>query len=485
MIKCPSCSSEMKFDPTLQKVRCPAWANSYILEEFQVFIKGKSIETDIEDASSLIEKEYLGNELEGDVYKCKQCGATLMTFDNTAITFCSYCGSQAMLKDQMTKINNPDLVIPFKKTKDDFVKVYNNKIKKFFFAPKYMKDNIAVEKFRGIYIPYGVFDMGKDGRVGNLGKTYAYRRGDYIYYNDYRISSDVDVSYEGVSFDLVSKFYDSYSSTIPFNYKEAVPFDSSYMLGYYADVLDVDKKVYINQAKSIVEPDMSKRLAKDPIYRTHGCLNPTIDSSVKNSKVAMYPVYFLSIRDKKEQNVHYAIMNGQTGEVAMDMPVDFGKYLLVTLVLAAIIWAILIYTSFALTPIGLCIVALVCNVIALITSNGQLNDINAKLGNTNDEGVKYVSANNGEGKKSVIKKITDNKEKKVGKFGFLFKEVLAIILIIIALFSEAVSDMVYYTAAAIGLLVVVLTIKDLIKEHNMLSRNKLPQLEKRGGDENE
>ena len=38
---------------------------------------------------------------EGKSYSCSQCGAQLMTFDETAITFCSYCGSQAMIESKM------------------------------------------------------------------------------------------------------------------------------------------------------------------------------------------------------------------------------------------------------------------------------------------------------------------------------------------------------------------------------------------------
>ena len=41
------------------------------------------------------------------------------------------------------------------------------------------------------------------------GSKYAYRRGDYVYYNDYKLNADLDVQYNGISFDLSSNFYGS------------------------------------------------------------------------------------------------------------------------------------------------------------------------------------------------------------------------------------------------------------------------------------
>ena len=55
----------------------------------------------------------------------------------------------------------------------------------------------------------------------------------------------------------------------------------------------------------------------------------------------------------------------------------------------------------------------------------------------------------------------------------------------IALFMNFVNDAYYYGAAIISLVVVLLSFLDLVKEHNILVTNKLPQLEKRGGDEHD
>ena len=355
MIKCPNCSGEMQFDPVLQKVKCQYCGSIFSTEELS------------EDVKSV--KENPEDYYEGKTYKCSQCGATLMNFDETAITFCSYCGSQAMLEDKMEKINSPDFVIPFQKTKEECVQEYKKKVSQFLFAPDYMKSDMVVDKFRGIYMPYAIYDLKKEGNVGNKGSVYAYRRGDYVYYRDYMVNADVDVSYYGISHDLVSKFYDNYSTAIPFNTKEAVPFEPAYLTGYYADVSDVHENTYVDDASDIVMPDVTKRLMARKEFRKYGCKSPNILFKSEKKK-GMFPAYFLAMRDEKNQNVSYAVVNGQTGRVAVDLPIVFKKYILSSLALALVLFT-LIQSFLVLTPGELSVFSLISSVIALAISYRQ------------------------------------------------------------------------------------------------------------------
>ena len=55
--------------------------------------------------------------------------------------------------------------------------------------------------------------------------------------------------------------------------------------------------------------------------------------NISDVKTAYYPVYFLAIKNKNN-TVSYAAVNGQTGKVAVEMPIDFKKYIIFTLILA-------------------------------------------------------------------------------------------------------------------------------------------------------
>ncbi len=267
MIKCPNCTGELLYDTTLGKVKCVYCGSTFSASELRakVTMSGEVMNEESVPQSVPEEKE----KYSGKAYTCSQCGATLLTFDETAITFCSYCGSQAMLEDKMMEVNSPDFIIPFKKSKDECVSAYKKKVSSFFFAPNYMKSDFLVEKFRGIYMPYGIFDVRNNGPIYSKGEKYLRRWGDYVYYGDYVVKTDANISYYGLSYDLVSQFYDNYSTAIPYDIKDAVPFNANYMTGYYADSLDVSDDIYKDDAQAIVDKDVMKKLRKTHYYKIY------------------------------------------------------------------------------------------------------------------------------------------------------------------------------------------------------------------------
>ena len=74
-------------------------------------------------------------------------------------------------------------------------------------------------------------------------------------------------------------------------------------------------------------------------------------------------------------------------------------------------------------------------------------------------------------------------EKLKGGLGFLFSAAAIVVSGIIAVW-QPVSDLWYYGAALLTLLTVVFILGDLIRNYNRLAMRKLPQFEKRGGDDN-
>ena len=376
-----------------------------------------------------------------------------------------------MIEEKMMKQNNPDFIIPFEKTKEECIAAYKSKVNKALFAPSYMKDDVVVQKFRGIYMPYGVYKVGYNGMTTNKGSKYSHRAGDYIYYDDYTITADVNTSYDGISFDLVSKFYDKFSTSIPYNYKLRKDFNPNYLTGFYADMKDVDESVYDTEACETAKSDANARLRKVGGFSSYGCSNPQVPLGVLEKKTGMFPVYFLAIRDKDNKNIHYAVINGQTGKVALDLPIDFKKYILGSVILSIIIWLIITFTGMVLTPKKVAIFSIIAGLISLIISATQASSIKDRELHTDDKG--YMS------------KQDKKKQKTSGIFKYLYKEIISIAVPLFALMCNFVNDSYYYGAAIIALVLVVLSFKDLVKEHNILSSNKLPQLEKRGGDESE
>ncbi len=456
MIKCPHCGGEMDFVPGTQLVTC-----EYCKSEFEPTKLNTKVKTAKERKNP--------NELSGKSYTCSQCGATLMTFDDTAITFCSYCGSQAMIEEQVMNRMKPDFVIPFSKTKEDCIKEYKRVIKSNKFVPDYMKDDMVIEKFRGIYMPYVLYDLEFHGNNTSKGSKYAYRKGDYVYYNDFHINADLDVKYDGLSFDLSSNYFDRFSSAIPFNSKERKEFNPNYLVGFYADSSNVENDIYDEDAKKVASADARKKLIRHSEYTSYNCTGVNVDLEVADRKIGFFPVYFLAIRDKSNQNVSYAVVNGQTGKIAVDLPVAFKKYIIFSLIVSAIIF-VLINSFVVLTPEKIVLYAAMASILSLFTSISQARKIKKRTDHSDDKGYSFVNY------------IDEEKKEKFHYFKYVYKEILGIVIPLLIYASGLANDAYYYGAAIISLVLVLLSFKDLVTEHNLLTTSKLPQLEKRGGD---
>ena len=146
MYGCPSCGAGLIFNPKTQMLKCDYCNQEYNIERFEKNVKTSKVEKDLYNAIS---------------YRCTQCGAELLTTDETIATFCSYCGSSVILERTDVNRRIPDYIIPFIKTKEECQEAYRKRIKNAFLAPSEMKKNQEIEKIRGIYVPYWIYSYEK------------------------------------------------------------------------------------------------------------------------------------------------------------------------------------------------------------------------------------------------------------------------------------------------------------------------------------
>lgn len=456
MIKCPNCTGEMNFQPGDQLIVC-----QYC---------GSKFDPNALNLQSNVSKK-VSDQINGTSYMCTQCGAVLLTFDETAITFCSYCGSQAMIESNMTTINKPDFIIPFKVTKEECVKKYKELVNRRLFVPKNIKSDIIVEKFRGIYLPYGIYKFKYNGSAEYDGEKFKMHLGNYDYYDEYKITCDLDSSFEGVSKDLRSNFYDYFSDNLPFNMEGMEEFNNNYLIGYYADCADVDPATYSGDMSDIALYETQKMLNKQENFRKYGCKYAAVPFPKPEVSYAMFPFYFLAFRNKNNDRVYYSVVNGQTGDIMADLPLSIPKYIGLALVCSLLI-LLLLFHSMVFTMTKLAVVSIVLSVVAFITCLVQINKISSKFFHFDD--IAYME-----------KHYLDEKETTKKYYKYAIKPVLGAIFPVLVLALDLVSDKYYYGAIIISFLLILLSFRDILYLHNLLLSNKIPQLEKRGGDESE
>ena len=319
MYDCPNCGGNLRFDISLQKLHCDYCGTD--LDPYSYEKKKDAVESQV---------------FETTVYTCPQCGGEIMTTNVSATGFCTYCGASTILDSRIRNEKRPARIIPFQKTKEDCKKSFAAMMRRSLYAPKELKSPEYLENFRGIYIPYWMYDFKINQIKGMRGSTSA-RHGDYIVTKHYSLNCDMDTSYNGVSFDASSSLDDSLSESIaPFDANGAKDFTPSFLCGFYADTADVPANTYKGDALSLIAEDVVDR-AKSQIFPGRGAVTPgdperVLRYSSSKPACAMFPVWFLTYRHK--DRVAYAVMNGQTGKISSDLPIVEGKYLAGSLIFA-------------------------------------------------------------------------------------------------------------------------------------------------------
>lgn len=469
MYACPTCGAGLKFDPKSQQLLCLSCRNKYDPENIEKMRLDKAKE--VQNQESPLKKD----EYEAISYKCSHCGAELITTDETITTFCSFCRTGTMLDRKLVKKTKPDYVIPFTKTKEECEKIYVDKIRKAFFAPKSMIDTQEVEKIRGIYMPYWIYSFEKNGETKAKGSKYSHRSGDYEYYDDYTLTTDIDAECSGIIHDATSNFSDRLSEAIaPFSVKEKKEFSAAYLSGFYADNEDVDKDVYTEESSQMASKHISSRLGKDKEYRRYGA-KPSVSLNQKSAELALFPVYYLATKNKAGDRISYAVINGQTGKITADIPIDFKKFILSSLALAIPLFLLLnLFITISMPMLIFC--AIVFNMISLVVLISQNKKISIRENDLDDKGFLAKASKIG----------SDKKEKKKGSIfdKSILKPLIGLLLTIIVFILKPASDIYYYTAAIISIFMAIWSFYNIISKYNMLTTRKLPQLGKRGGDEN-
>lgn len=435
MFACPNCGGNLKFDIPSQQLGC---------EYCQTLVDPYTFENKEKDA---IETQ----EYDATIFTCPQCGGEILSTDTSAAEFCTFCGASTILYSRISKEKRPDYILPFTQTKEDCKNAYANIMKHAIFAPKALKDPKRIDGFRGIYMPYWAFHLSQNGPFSLRGSR-TRRRGDYVYTDHYALRGEIDAYYKGLSYDASSSFDDSISEKLaPFDIKQMKDFTPAFLSGFYADTADVAFEAYQAEAEKIAyDNSIQKVYHSFPGISITNVSDPTIPTKVEQVERTMFPVWFMSYRN--EDRVIYATVNGQTGRVVADLPIDPKKYMIGSLLLAVPIF-ILLNLFFTIIPSILLILSAILGFLSVFIYAVE------------------------EGR---LKKKEEAPKRK--HFGMYFT-ILASILDIVIWFFSPVSDIPYYVGVVITLFSIFFVIKDIIKYYNLLTTRPLPQFNRTGGDD--
>lgn len=350
--RCPKCgATDILLNPKTGKLRC-----SYCRHEFDPE-KITGMEEDIKNLTG----EVMGSGAQNIIadtnsvltFKCTSCGAEIVVDTNEAShARCHWCRNVLSVNQQIPNGTIPDVVLPFKLTKDQAKACIERFVgkRKFFANPKFRQE-FTTENIMGVYFPYMIVDVNSHakliGQGEHLVRFYTVKSGnseERRYDADlYDVEREFDLAIKGLTIESnsdrlnnedKSKTNNVINAIMPFDTENAVKYDSNYMRGYTSE----KRNVNVDELKELVKvqsKDVARFAANDSLKNyDRGVAWSSEEFNVKGQqwKAAYLPVWLYSYQEVKgdKKVLHYVAVNARTEETMGSVPIHMPKLILMS-----------------------------------------------------------------------------------------------------------------------------------------------------------
>ena len=363
--KCPSCGGPLHFSNQTQDLACDYCGSHFPVAQIEALYAQHDAAAAAATAAQAAAPQDDGAGWQIDAgtnwaadaqglvaYNCPSCGAELICDQTTAASSCPYCGNPTIIPGQLHGMLKPDYVIPFKLDKNAAMNALREHYKGKKLLPNSFSKENHIEEVKGVYVPFWLFDgEAYADLVYDATRTHVTEtRNERVTTTEhYRLHRAGNVPFQMIPVDGSSKMPDAHMDAIePFNYAELKPFSNAYLPGFFADKYDVSAEESSQRAD-----ERAEQTARDAMRARCVGYDTVMEAGgqvlLRRGKVhyALLPVWMLSTK-WNGQNFLFT-MNGQTGKLIGDLPVDKGKYwkffALTTVIAGAVASAVIMLLS--------------------------------------------------------------------------------------------------------------------------------------------
>ena len=333
--QCPNCTGPLHYDGGSGQLECDHCSSRFdvaVIEQLYADKEQAAISAGNEPqwGTSVMSGEWSDEEASRlRAYSCPSCGAELICDESTVATTCPYCANPTVVSKGLAGELKPDYVIPFKLDKNAAVDALKEYYRGKKFLPKSFASNNHIDEIKGVYVPFWLFDAETAATMRFMGtKVTKYTSGDYEVTDTdhYRVVREGNMLFEKVPVDGSSKMPDAHMDAVePFDYASLTPFSTAYLPGYMADKYDQNAEVCSKRANERITTSTESAFAAT----TSGYASLTREYSNINLrrgevKYVLMPVWMLATK-WQGQDFLFA-MNGQSGKLIGDLPIDKDMY---------------------------------------------------------------------------------------------------------------------------------------------------------------
>ncbi len=354
---CFNCNAELKWNPVTQSFKCEYCDSEFHESDFADVTNVKEEQSDVPDSNEASTEDSTKDSTEDAKdgtplvsYVCEYCSAQVITTTDTAATFCVYCQRPVILENNLSGEFKPTYVIPFSTTKKDAKEAFRNFLKNKIFVPDSFSLENNVDKITGMYVPFWLFDSELEfdfKLTGTITSRFSDSRYHYVKSDMYDVKRAGTFTTTRVPADGSSKISDDIMAAIePFDWSKLQDFSMPYLSGFLAERYDISSEkvfddVVIERLKTSLHQELMDTCKQ---YDRHS--NSNLHSSINTTAghYALLPVWLLYTQ--YEGTPYIFAMNGQTGKLQGDLPMDakkIKKYTIQKFVINAAIFSVLAF----------------------------------------------------------------------------------------------------------------------------------------------
>lgn len=338
--KCPQCGGVMNFNPVNKNLKCPYCEyETELVEELPA-----ATEIDLDNALDHASHDW---GIETKVVICKSCGGESVYDALQIADVCPYCGSNHVMEEKDESTIAPGGVVVFELTAKQASEKFENWLKNKWFCPTAAKVSAKADKFKGVYLPHWTFDAktfstytGEAGvtkyRKNREGKTEA-----YTVYHFVKGSLDKDFD------DLVTTGTNRYNKhtldqLLPFDTANNKAYKPEYISGFVAERYSIGLndawKTAENNMHAVIRSTVTSNILMQENAST--VRNLSIKSNIDDVKFKylLLPIWISSFTFNNK--VYSFMVNGQTGKVSGQTPIDKVKVAVVVIAVIVVLFII-------------------------------------------------------------------------------------------------------------------------------------------------
>jgi DNA-directed RNA polymerase subunit RPC12/RpoP len=332
--QCPNCLAALNWQGAAEQVVCDSCGTQFdaaVIEQLFADREQAAVSAGTEPAWDITMTNNFSEEEAAHMrgYICPSCAAAILCDDTTAATSCPYCGNPTVVPGQFAAGLKPDYVIPFKLDKNAATAALKAYYKNKKFLPKSFAADNHVDEIKGVYVPFWLYDGETDAVMRfRATKVRTHTSGNYEITDTehYRVTRAGRVAFEKVPVDGSSKMPDAHMDAVePFDYGGLKAFSTAYLPGFLADKYDEDAEFCSKRANERIIASTERAFAATATgYTTLTREYSNISLKESDVKYALLPLWLLSTK-WNGRNFLFA-MNGQSGKLIGDLPIDKGRY---------------------------------------------------------------------------------------------------------------------------------------------------------------